>query len=130
MKGILKIFIMLLSSLLVLPAKAQQARLLPVSINLSEIAQPSVQKAIKSVKTPVFRELTRQPVQYGNALLVSRNGLFSPANTYPVGGIAPDFILKHWGVFCIGEYRLQQKTGLPLRFRIGSLDYVNQLEGK
>lgn len=36
----------------------------------------------------------------------------------------------HWGFMCIGEYKLEQKTGVPFRFRLGSLDYVNKLEGK
>lgn len=44
--------------------------------------------------------------------------------------LRPTVIFDHWGVFCWGEYRLQQKTGLPLRFRLGSLEYVNALEGK
>lgn len=48
----------------------------------------------------------------------------------PMGKLAPDYIFSQWGVICVGEYRLQQKTGLPLRFRLGSLEYVNALEGK
>ena len=36
----------------------------------------------------------------------------------------------HWGFMCIGEYKLEQKTGIPLRVRLGSLDYVKKLEGK
>jgi hypothetical protein len=35
-----------------------------------------------------------------------------------------------WGVFCVGEYKLQQVTRVPLHFRLGSLEYVNRLEGK
>src|SRR5688572_5330176 len=31
----------------------------------------------------------------------------------------------HWGFICIGEYKLEQKTGIPFRLRLGSLDYVN-----
>ncbi|RXK59622.1 hypothetical protein ESA94_11160 [Lacibacter luteus] len=37
---------------------------------------------------------------------------------------------SHWGFICVGEYKLEQKTGIPFRFRLGSLEYVNKLEGK
>lgn len=36
----------------------------------------------------------------------------------------------NWGIMCMGEYKLEKKTGIPFRFRLGSLDYVNKLEGK
>lgn len=32
--------------------------------------------------------------------------------------------------FCKMELGLDKKSGLPIRFRLGSLDYVNYLEGK
>lgn len=38
--------------------------------------------------------------------------------------------LSHWGIMCFGEYKLEKKTGIPFRFRLGSLEYVNKLEGK
>lgn len=44
--------------------------------------------------------------------------------------VAPDFISKNQGFICKQEWLLEKKTGLPLRVRLGSLDYVNNLEGK
>lgn len=34
------------------------------------------------------------------------------------------------GFFCKAEFRLEQRTGIPIRFRLGSLDYTEALENK
>ena len=34
------------------------------------------------------------------------------------------------GFFCRAEFRLEQRTGIPFRFRLGSLEYTNALENK
>jgi len=33
-------------------------------------------------------------------------------------------------LFCDIEHRMEVKSNIPVRFRIGNLDYVNKLEGK
>ena len=37
---------------------------------------------------------------------------------------------QNLAIFCKLEYKLEKKSGVPVRMRLGSLDYVNQLEGK
>jgi len=51
----------------------------------------------------------------------------SPAPATP---LEMDYYTRHFGFFCKQELQLEKAVHIPLRFRLGSLDECNRLEGK
>jgi hypothetical protein len=56
-------------------------------------------------------------------------GSISKASYTIQNKVAPNYYTTQTGFFCNQERALEKKTKIPLRVRLGSLSYTEQLEG-
>lgn len=44
--------------------------------------------------------------------------------------LSPNFYVKNLGFFCKQELKFEAATGIPFKFRLGSMQYCDWMEGK
>jgi hypothetical protein len=127
-----RVYCFLVVLLLILPAKIFSQQQMP-------------RYAQKSPHTPGFSSFFQQKTTGRYQLLTGSEyyyfiddpviyryvpSIFSNGNQRMIEIITPGFYTSALPFFCKKELQVEKTTYLPLRFRLGSLEYVNKMEGK
>ena len=62
--------------------------------------------------------------------MVFKSSIYTTQSKKPSVVVRPDFMSAKQGFICRQEWKFEKKTKVPVRVRLGSLEYVNKMEGK
>ncbi|MBI2274590.1 MAG: hypothetical protein HYU70_12390 [Bacteroidetes bacterium] len=68
--------------------------------------------------------------QTGTPVFSNKQKDIDSLRNIPLRLLPQDYYSNHLGFFCKKELQIEKLTRIPFRVRLGSLDYVNTLEGK
>ncbi|MEO7531210.1 MAG: hypothetical protein ABIS69_07355 [Sediminibacterium sp.] len=68
--------------------------------------------------------------QVGMPMLADKQKRIDSLKGLPVRLLPQDYYSNNLSFFCKKELQIEKLTKVPFRVRLGSLDYVNSLEGK
>jgi hypothetical protein len=101
--------------------------LLILSIQINSLAQQKLKLKLSFYKAPSFFFINPKVAFYKKIEIP----LTLSFNTIVTKEIIPqDYYTQCFGFICKKELQFEKITKIPLRIRLGSLDYVNKLEGK
>jgi hypothetical protein len=81
--------------------------------------------SIKSLSNKVQKQLLFKPA------FTVQNLSYTALNiSKPFAVISPNYYTQHFGIMCKKELALEKAIKIPFRFRLGSVQQCNYLEGK